>query len=199
MPKKRHGFTVIEVMITLAIIGAAVAVVLMYQSKAESSLRVAGTVSAMTNMTSKIRAYYASVGSYNDITPEKINAMGLVTTPLTWESGTLAMRDAWGNVMNIVGNGPGTTPAFVITIGGVNSLLQPGLPLTAEECVSVATELANGADRVNVGDTSSFTFTNGVVAGGKAYKAAGNILSIANLTDAAGCGAVRPMIVLQYH
>lgn len=196
MQKKRRGFTLIEVMITVAIIGAAVAMVLVYQSKAESRARVSDTVLATTNMTSKIRANYASVGSYNGLTPAQVHSMGLVIEPLRWDGANI--RDAWGSIMNIEGNAAGATSTFVITFGGTNSGSRAA-SLTAEECVSLATQLANHADLVNVGTSTVLTSTNGLAGGGKAYKASGNILSIANLTDAAGCSAVKPGIALQYH
>jgi prepilin-type N-terminal cleavage/methylation domain-containing protein len=193
--KKRCGFTLIETMFTLAVIGAAIAVVLVYQRKAESSARVLETVSATANMTSKIRAYYASIGSYNGLTEAQVNAMGLVTQPFTWNRSVL--YDAWGNVMIISGSAVGAAPTFVITFGGVANIV--ARPLTVEECASLATKLANGADRVIVGSTDRISIANGLASGGKVYKAAGNVLSMDNLTDAAGCGAANPMVALQYH
>jgi prepilin-type N-terminal cleavage/methylation domain-containing protein len=193
--KKRCGFTLIETMITLAVIGAALAVVLVYQRKAESSSRVLETVSAMANMTSKIRAYYAFVGSYSGLDGARVKAMGLVAQPFTWNG--FMLQDAWGNVMIVSGNAVGAAPTFVITFGGVVNLI--ARPLTAEECVSLATKLANGADRVMVGAIGTIGVANGLASGGKVYKAAGNILSMDNLTDAAGCGAANPMVALQYH
>lgn len=192
MQKKHHGFTLIEIMITLAIIGAAVAVVLVYQNRAESGAKVSQTVTAMTNMTSKIKGFYASAGTYTGLDAKQINSMGLVTQPLTAivNAGATTMYDPWGNVMGVAGNAANATPTFVITIGGnVNKL-------TAEECVSLATNLANGADVVNVGDSTVITTNNGLVGGGSAYKA-GNAVVMANLTT--GCGANNPTIGLQYH
>lgn len=202
MQKSSRGFTLIEVLISVAIVGAAVALVLVYQSRAESSERVSNTIFAVANMTAKIRAYYAATGSYSDISPAQVSAMGLVTPPLT--SDGFNIYDAWGNNMVVGGNVPGAAPSFVITLGGVGFHppyypFSPYTKLSAEECVSLATKLANDADRVNISGWPMTFSTNGLVGSGTAYKAAGNVLSITNLTGAAGCGAAYPMIALQYH
>jgi prepilin-type N-terminal cleavage/methylation domain-containing protein len=197
MRTKRRGFSLIEALIALAIIGAAIAIGLAYHSKVEYDSRMSGTVSAVSNMTSKIRVYYASVGSYNGLDQARVNVMGLMMPPLIWDGA--AIRDPWGHNVNVLGNIPNAAPAFAIKFGEVGATGPSGVPLTFEECVSLATQLAGGADRVNVGEWTVVGVGGGQVSGGKAYKAAGNVLSMANLTDAAGCGAANPAVALQYH
>jgi prepilin-type N-terminal cleavage/methylation domain-containing protein len=199
MQKKHGGFTLIETMIAVAVIGAAIALVLVHHRQVESNERVSGTVAAVSNMASKIRTYYRSLGSYNSLGSIQLSTLGFAIPPLTSYGGVI--YDPWGSMMNMSGNAAGASFTFTITVGG-GGLVGPGqpasIPLTSEECVSLATQLANGADRVNVGDRATVTFGNGLAGGGMQYKAV-NGLSMANLIDAAGCGAAHPMIVFQYH
>jgi prepilin-type N-terminal cleavage/methylation domain-containing protein len=195
--KRCSGFSLIEIMIALAVIGLAVTLALLYQRKVESTVKVLESVSAITNMTSKIKSYYAAVGSYSGLTSERVHAMGLVVPPLTWDG--VYIYDASGHTMSIWGNAAGAAPTFVISVGKTTTPVPSYISMTIEECIGLATELASGADRVNVGSWVAITDTNGLAGGGKAYKAAGNVISMTNLTDAAGCGATSPAIVLQYH
>lgn len=187
--KKALGFTLIEIMVALGIMGAGVSIVLFYQGRAQATSSAKDATSAIANMVSKAKTYFAGAGSYNAITPAVLNSMGLVTQPLTWDGTNI--RDPWGNVMGIAGNAAGTAPTFVATIGGATSAID------REVCTALATALANGADAVNIGASTAITTTNGIVGGGSAYKTTAGVLSIVNLNT--GCTATNPTIGLQFH
>lgn len=181
--KKQKGFTLIEIMIAMGIIGAAVAVVLYYQSKAESASKVTDTTTAVTTMISKIKTIYGSSG-YTTLSATAVNGMSIITQPLKWD-GTSAVLDSWGNAMSL----NGSASSFALTLGGATSAI------TKDECVTLATNLANSAKLVSVG---AVTAASGAISGGKAYKDATGALSIANLADPAGCGATSPVVGLQF-
>lgn len=190
---KRHqgGFNLIETMIVLALIGAAVGVALVYQSRAQASQQANGTISAVSNIASKLRTFYAPTGSYAGLSGTVVNGMALVMQPLTWNGTASRVMDPWGNAMTIVGNAANATPTFVITIGGTTAALD------REVCTTVASALVNGADAVRVGAFADITTTDGLVGGGNAYKSMGGTPSVTDL--AAGCQAANPVIALQYH
>lgn len=188
--KKSKGFTLIEIMIALGIIGAATAVVLGYQSMAQRNAQTKDTITAVSNMASKIKTYYAAQGTYNSISAAAINGMSLVTQPLTYDGTNI--RDAGGNTVSIVGNAVGAAPSFVITLGGTAS------PLDKEACTGMTTGLGNGADVVRVGGTTTaVTTTNGVVGGGHTYKANTGVTDMGNLST--GCQETSPVIGMQFH
>lgn len=188
--KKSAGFTLIEIMVALGIIGAGAAVVLYYQGRAQTNAMTKDTVTAVSNMASKIKTYYAAQGTYNGISAAAINNMSLVAQPLTWDGTNI--RDAGGNVVNIIGNAAGAAPSFVITLGGATS------PLDKEACTGMSTGLGNGADTVRVGGTTTaVTTTNGVIGAGNVYKTTAGVLSMTNL--ATGCNDTSPVIGLQFH
>lgn len=189
--KSQRGFSLIETMIVLALIGTAVGLALVYQSRAQAAQQANGTVSAITNMAGKIRTFYAPTGSYAGISGTVVNGMSLVNQPLTWNATATSVMDPWGNAMAFVGNAAGATPTFVVTIGGTTSALDK------EVCNTIASALVNGADAVNIGASTGITTTNGLVGGGSAYKAPGGTPSATNLST--GCTATNPVIALQYH
>jgi type II secretory pathway pseudopilin PulG len=189
--RSQTGLSLIETMIVLALIGTAVGLALVYQSRAQAAQQAIATVSALTNMAGKVRTFYAPTGSYTGISGSVINGMSLVNQPLTWNATATSVMDPWGNAMTFVGNAVGATPTYVITIGGTTS------PLDKEVCNTIATAMVSGADAVNIGASASITTTAGVAGGGSAYKLAGGIPNASNLS--VGCQAENPVIALQFH
>ncbi len=183
------GFSLIELIIVLAIIAASVALILDRQNKAQESNRSNDTVQAVSYMVSKIKTFYASSGSYSGLSAAVINGMSLLNQPLKWDGASIL--DAWNNPLGVSGNAIAATPSFALSIGGsVN-------PLSKETCSALATALAAGADVVNVGGASDVQLNAGVVSGGSVYKSAAGVLTVANV--ASGCSATNPQIALQFH
>ena len=183
------GFSLIELIIVLAIIAASVALILDRQNKAQESNRSNDTVQAVSYMVSKIKTFYASSGSYSGLSAAVINGMSLLNQPLKWDGASIL--DAWNNPLGVSGNAIAATPSFALSIGGsVN-------PLSKETCSALATALAAGADVVHVGGASDVQLNAGVVSGGSVYKSAAGVLTVANV--ASGCSAANPQIALQFH
>ncbi len=186
---REGGFSLIELIIVLAIIAASVALILDRQNKAQESNRSNDTVQAVSYMVSKIKTFYASSGSYSGLSAAVINGMSLLNQPLKWDGASIL--DAWNNPLGVSGNANAATPSFALSIGGsVN-------PLSKETCSALATALAAGADVVNVGGSSEVQLNAGVVSGGSVYKSAAGVLTVANV--ASGCSAANPQIALQFH
>jgi prepilin-type N-terminal cleavage/methylation domain-containing protein len=183
------GFSLIELIIVLAIIAASVALILDRQSKAQESNKSNDTVQAVSYMVSKIKTFYASSGSYTGLSAAVINGMSLLNQPLKWDGS--AILDAWNNPLGVSGNAASGTPSFALTIGGsVNAL-------SKETCSALATALASGADVVNVGSSTEVQMSAGVVSGGSVYKSSSGALTVGNV--ATGCSSTNPVIGLQFH
>jgi prepilin-type N-terminal cleavage/methylation domain-containing protein len=183
------GFSLIELIIVLAIIAASVALILDRQSKAQESNKSNDTVQAVSYMVSKIKTFYASSGSYTGLSAAVINGMSLLNQPLKWDGS--AILDAWNNPLGVSGNAASGTPSFALTIGGsVNAL-------SKETCSALATALASGADVVNVGSSTEVQISAGVVSGGSVYKSSSGALTVSNV--ATGCSSTNAVIGLQFH
>ena len=184
-----NGFSLIELIIVLAIIAASVALILDRQSKAQETNRSNDTVQAVSYMVSKIKTFYASSGGYNGLSAVVINGMSLLNQPLKWDGSSIL--DAWNNPLGVSGNATSATPSFALSIGGsVN-------PLNKETCSALATALAAGADVVDVGASTEVQLNSGLVSGGSVYKSATGALNVASV--ATGCSATNPLIALQFH
>lgn len=180
--RKQMGFTLIEIMIALGIMGAAAAGVLYYQNRAETGQAASKTATDISMIASKVKSYYGPSNSYSALTGAKLNEMSLIPAPMKYDGANVL--DPWGNAMIING---GTT-SFAITIGGATS------PLDKEACNSIASKLAENAQRINVG---AATATSGAISGGSVYKA-----SFSSTPDASalatGCNVADAVIAAQF-
>lgn len=168
---RQRGFTLIELIIALAVMGTAIGGMLYYQSRAENSQRTNDSVTALTTMVSSIKTNYGPAGTFAGVTVANIIAGGLVIEPLKVSSGNIV--DPWNN--NLLAEG---APAqFAIRVG----------PLTRENCLAVANGLVRNAVILNVGNVTAVTA--GALTGGAAYKASAAATPDAgNLNGATGCG-----------
>lgn len=189
--RKQAGIGLVEILITLVIVGAILAAVVARQNKADNKRLANESVATISNLISTLRSVRAPSGSYNGLAGTEVNGMNVVNQPLTWNATTTTINDAWGNPVIFVGNAAGAAPTFVVTLGGTVN------PMDREVCNILATSLVGLADVVNIGTSTAITTTNGLVGGGSAYKTAGGTPNAANLST--GCSATNPVIGLQLH
>ena len=207
--KKQLGFSMIELMVVLAVIGAAIATVLIYQQRAQSNNQANNVVQAQTSMVNKIRMFLGPSGTYNALSTAAVIAMNVAISPLIVNATAGTINDPWGNALTFTGNAAvaGSPTSFVITIGGTTAAIDH------ESCNIIASSLVNGADVVHIGLTANLTTgvlgsitqgtLNGTATAGntagnlKLYKAANGVPDGAAL--AVGCGLALPVIGLQYH
>ena len=190
---KDQGFSLIELIIVLAIVAGGIALILYRQSKTEEATRVSDEVQSVSFMVSKIKSFFASTGSFETLSTSTPIQMSLLTPPLKL-SGTDRILDAFGNSVEIQGNAVGASPSFAITIGGAS--------MGRDTCAALVSALAGGADAVSVGQvaalsTLSGTASSGTVSGGSVYKSATTPPNIQNLGT--GCTSANPLIGLQFH
>ena len=188
-----RGFSLIELIIVLAIIAGGIALILYRQSKTEEATRVSDEVQSISFMVSKIKSFFSSTGSYETLVTATPVQMSLLAAPLKL-NGTDRIVDAWGNAVEILGNAAGASPSFAITIGGAS--------MGRDTCAALASALAGGADSVSVGQvtalsSSAGTASSGTITGGSLYKSSSNVINIQNL--GAGCSSANPQIGLQFH
>ena len=88
-----RGFSLIELIIVLAIIAGGIALILYRQSKTEEATRVSDEVQSISFMVSKIKSFFASTGSYETLVTATPVQMSLLTAPLKL-SGTDRIVDA---------------------------------------------------------------------------------------------------------
>lgn len=181
---RSKGFTLIEIMIALAIMGTAIAAVLYYQGKTEGSQKAQATVQDTTSLASKIKAMYGPQNTYTGITAADFDKMGIVPAGFTVTAGVI--NDAYGNTMTFTG-GPTT---FTISIGGTIG------PLQKEECAAIATGIRGNAMAIQVGAAAAGAAGIATPAAGSTYKAADGTLNAGNL--ATGCATASPKVVMQF-
>lgn len=188
LKKKQGGFTLLDLGITIVIVGAIAGGIYLQQGKSEGNQGAQDVATALGNVASKIHRFAGITGTYTALTPAMVNNM-ISLAPLVFAGGNIV--DPWGNTVNVVGNAANATPSFVLTAGGATG------PLDKETCTTIATQLASKADVVVIAAAATITTANGLAGPvASAYKAAGGALSTANLS--AGCSAVNPQIAFQF-
>lgn len=101
----QKGFTLVEVIVVLALVGVAMVGVLMYQAMAEQQNRANAAVNALISMVGTTKSIFAPANTFAAVsTPNLINA-GVPVAPFT-SVGT-AIQDPWGGTMEA-----GGSPAF---------------------------------------------------------------------------------------
>jgi prepilin-type N-terminal cleavage/methylation domain-containing protein len=183
---KSRGFTLVEVMITLGIFGAALAVVLYYQQRATTVAKATDTTKALTTLVSKIKTYYGNANSYDGVTAASVSRMGISPTPLVPTAGT-GVADPWGNSMDFFG-GP---TSFIVAAGGSSNI-------DVEACNAIASSFATNATAIYVG--TGFTTTLGVLGGttGTSLGLYKTPTSIDPAELAKGCAVPNAQIALQF-
>lgn len=183
--KKPKGFTLIEIIIALAIMGVAISGMLYYQSRAETGQKVNDVVSAMTTMVGGIKTSFAPAGNYDAVTSANIVNAGLTVEPFV-ASGTTII-DPWGTTLSIAGKG-----AFF------------GMQVSApdkETCTKLVTSLVRNASRMTVGSDAAMVGTATTL---EAFATGTNIAkadaaSAYNpASSATGCSATGAKIVVVY-
>jgi prepilin-type N-terminal cleavage/methylation domain-containing protein len=186
--RKAHGFTLVEVMITLAIFGAALAVVLYYQQRTSAVTKANDTSKALVQIVSTIRMNFLSSNGYTGLDYHWPYDAKVVPPPLRRDTTYGAVNDPWGNIIDIVGG----SSFFVIDIPR---------PANAdpEVCVAMVSTLARAARTVWLG--TGLTVSDGVIVGADGpstirYKDPDTIPTAANL--ATGCAIANSKISLQF-
>ena len=169
--RRQAGFTLIELIIALAVMGAAIGGMLYYQSRAEASQKTNDSVTALTTMVSSIKTNYGPSNSYAQVTIPNLVSGGMAVEPFKVSGSTIV--DPWNNT--ILAEGDATKFAFRIG------------PVTRENCVTLANGLVRNALIVNVGNVTAIT--GGTLTGGGVYKASASATpDAAILNGATGCG-----------
>jgi prepilin-type N-terminal cleavage/methylation domain-containing protein len=172
--RKNRGFTLVEVMITLAIFGAALAVVLYYQQRAAVISKSTETTRALTSVVSKIKQYYGDSSDYTNLAAANLATLALAPNPLRINTTDSTILDPWGNVMTFTGGASG----FMIELGGTSDI-------DVEACAAIAAAFSSSAKDIAIGTAQTYTAATNTLAGGSAYKSNGGAPVAANLTT--GC------------
>jgi prepilin-type N-terminal cleavage/methylation domain-containing protein len=186
--KTQCGFTLIELIIALAVIGIGVGGVLVYQTSAENRQRVVGASQGLSSLIGKTKAAWLPQGSYAGLTAQAMGQAGFVEPPFRIEGAQL--RDPWANNMGVT-NGSLNNRWFGLTI----------TPPNADTCTALASALAGISDRMTIGAAApawaaagaTIALFHPVAGGGQVVKAGpGAVINTANVT--AGC-AVAPRVI----
>jgi len=136
--KSQRGFTLIEAIVVLALLGAVIAGVLIYQASAERANRANATISALTTMVGSTRAIFGPANTFAGLSAASMAQAGIPVQPFS-VAGTGAgstVLDPWGGNVLVTGG-----PRFF----GVSFAVPD-----RETCVMILSAIAPGALRATV-------------------------------------------------
>ena len=139
--KTQKGFTLIELIIALAVIGAAVGGVLVFQSTAEQRQKLVGTTNAFTVMTGKIRNVWSPAGSFSGVSSANIASGGIVEKPFV-TSGSNVL-DPWGGTLGVASGGASNRWYGI-------SMTLP----TSDACTAFASAVSSLVDRMTIASSA---------------------------------------------
>jgi prepilin-type N-terminal cleavage/methylation domain-containing protein len=186
---KFRGFTLVEVMITLAIFGAALAVVLYYQQRSSVITKANDTSKAVLSLVSSVRSHFEPMNSYAGLNGYWLHDMKIIPPPLAWDQFSGLLVDPWKN--------------RILINGGDNFfLIEMRFPNNNEKevCIAMTTTLAAGAREVWVGDSQGYNiFPNVEVIGTEGptairYKSPGSTPDASKL--AAACAIDNSFLIM---
>ena len=167
----RRGYSVMELVITMGVIGAALATAMIYQGKAASQNRVNNFATALQDTVSKVRAAYISdPNGFSSVTGTTIGNMKLYSPPIKFDGTSLYT--------------PFTTDA--VTVAGNATQFWWQFTVNQDECVAVGTRIGQFAYSSSVSNGGWQVFqdsTNG----------SWNMTNLIN-----GCKAGSPVTLLFY-
>lgn len=189
--RKSRAFTLVEVMITLAIFGAALAVVLYYQQRNSVITKANDTGKAVMYLVSSVRNHFKPMNSYAGLDSFWPYQMKMAPPPLARDDASFGLVDPWKNRIKINGG----DDFFIIEMRFSRSNEK-------EACIAMTTTLAAGAREVWVGDLQGYNlFPNVEITGVEGptavrYKGPGSTPDASKL--AAACGINDPFLIMVF-
>lgn len=190
--RSQKGFTLIELIIALSVIGIGVGGILVFQSSAENRQRVVGATQGLAGMVGKTKAAWLPSGSYAGLNAGALGAAGFIESPYRLVGANLV--DPWANNMGLNNNSLDNR-WFGLTIS----------PPNADTCVALSTAMAGIADRLVIaGAAPAWDDAGANIAafhplpnGGEVGKAGpGAVVNPGNV--AAGCSVAAPVISMSF-
>lgn len=190
--RSQKGFTLIELIIALAVIGIGVGGILVFQSSAENRQRVVGATQGLAGLVGKTKAAWLPSGSYAGLNAAALGQAGFIESPYRLVGANLV--DPWANNTGLT-NASLNNRWFALTIS----------PPNADTCVALSTAMAGIADRLVIADAAPAWDAAGAniaafhpqPAGGQVGKAGpGAAVNTGNVV--AGCAIANPVISMSF-
>lgn len=134
--KTQKGFTLIELIIALAVIGTAVGGILVFQNTAENRQKLLGATNAFSLMVGKMKNVWGSSGSFTGVSSTNLAGGGIVEAPFTVNGSNVV--DPWGNNMSVNTSTNGKFTALTVQIPN------------ADSCAAFASAVMSTVDRMNI-------------------------------------------------
>lgn len=125
--RRQQGFTLIEVMITVAIVAILAAIALPSYSEYVRRARITDAVSVLSDMRLKMEQYFQDNRTYNG-TPPPCTAGTIAPPPAATPNFTFACSNLGASTYTVTATGIGTMSAFSYSVDQANTRVTISVP-----------------------------------------------------------------------
>ncbi|MBE7540571.1 MAG: prepilin-type N-terminal cleavage/methylation domain-containing protein [Rhodocyclaceae bacterium] len=100
---KQKGFTITELMLVLGVAAVIIGGAFIGYKNVSASNTAQQNQSSTTNLVVGVKTKWQGIGSYAAVTPSAVNDAKLLAKPLTWDSGTTTIRNAYDKTIGFAG------------------------------------------------------------------------------------------------
>lgn len=187
--RRQRGFTLVEIIIAMALAGIVIAGVMFYQSRAENTQKTNDAVQSLVTIVGGIKRVYAAANNYTGLNGAAIGDAGLNIKPFSVSGGNLI--DPWGGTTDIVVNSAGTMFALGVVAPSKEACMQL---VTSMVDNALALAVRNGAHGLSTAGATPSAFlgtgANLVKTDPSASINTGNALT--------GCDGATPRVVMVF-
>jgi type II secretory pathway pseudopilin PulG len=186
----QKGYSIVEVGISLALIGSLLSAVYIGANTLRTSSMAQDTASALLGTISNTQSYFRNFNSFNGLTEAVMCQAQMVNPPLTCVTNQIHIPWESSNNALIVGTNNALLSGF--SVGTTDVVMNRSV------CTTIANTLLPVVNSMHIGAAAAVNATTAVVSGGTTIKTNGTPVATAAADIATACSGATPVIAVNF-